>query len=137
MNNSSKAISWIAQIIAAVIMGQTLFYKFTGHPQTLEIFQEELNMPNGHYIIGALELLACILLILPQSVVYGAILGAGLMTGAIIAHITKLGWEGERGALGLYAVLTLTSCLVVLIVRRRQIPIVKGIISEGELTKQK
>lgn len=92
-------------------------------------------MPYGHLIIGSLELIACILLLLPQSVVYGAILGSGLMTGALIGHITKLGWEGERGKLGLLAVLTLFCCLSVLILRRRQIPIIKGIISEGELTK--
>ncbi|MCH6258770.1 DoxX family protein [Puniceicoccaceae bacterium K14] len=134
MTKAAKTTSWVFQIIAVIIMGQTLAFKFSGHPTTLAIF-EEINMPYGHIIIGVLELAACILLLMPQSIVYGATLGAGLMTGAIIGHITELGWEGERGQLGLLAIATLVSCNIVLFIRRKDIPLIKGILSESNLPK--
>lgn len=116
-------------------MGQTLYFKFTADPTTLAIF-EEINMPHGHIVIGMLELTACILLLMPQSIVYGATLGAGIMTGAILGHVTEIGWEGQRGELGMLAVVTFVSCNIVLFIRRRDIPLIKGIISESQLPKK-
>lgn len=135
MTKTAKTTSWVFQIIAVIIMGQTLFFKFTGHEATLAIF-EEINMPHGHIIIGVLELAACILLLMPQSIVYGATLGAGIMTGAILGHITELGWEGERGQLGIMAIVTFIACNVVLFIRRNDIPLIKGILSESHLPKE-
>ncbi len=122
-----KIVSWIAQIVAAAIMGQTLFYKFTAHPDSVQLFTELGMEPHGRILIGALELIACILLIIPSSIVYGALLGSCLMAGAIIGHITELGWEGPRLELGLLAITVLICCIITLLVRRRELPLLKAI----------
>lgn len=128
----TRLISWIAQLVAVAIMGQTLYFKFTGAPESVAIFTELGMEPHGRFIIGALELLACLLLLFPLGIVYGAILGSGLMAGAIIGHFTQLGWEGERFSLGMLAFLTLASCLLVLYVRRKEIPLIYNALKEFE-----
>ncbi len=130
MKNKAYIFSWIAQLIAVVIMGQTLFFKFTGHPETIVIFEEKLNMPGGQYVIGTLELIACILLLIPNSIAYGALLGAGLMTGAIIGHFTKIGWEGSHLQLGIMAFITLASCISILLIRRKELPFINAALKE-------
>lgn len=128
--NASHAASWVFQIIAVVILGQTLFFKFSGAEESIVLFSE-LNMePHGRIIIGILELVACVLLLIPHSAVYGALLGCGLMCGALIAHFTQLGWQGERLTLGLLAVASFASCAMVLYFRRLQIPFLKNAIRE-------
>ncbi len=98
MNNRIPSlVSWIAQIVAVAIMGQTLYFKFSGSPESVQLFSELGMEPEGRLLIGILELIACILLLIPSSVTYGAILGSALMVGAVIGHFTKLGWEGDRG----------------------------------------
>ena len=128
----TRLISWIAQLLAVAIMGQTLYFKFSGAPESIAIFTELGMEPQGRIIIGALELLACILLLLPSSIVYGAILGSGLMIGAIIGHFTHLDWEGDRFSLMMLAILTLASCLLVLYIRRKEIPLVYNALKELE-----
>lgn len=124
MNNRfSSLVSWIAQIIAVIIMGQTLFFKFSGAPESVQLFTELEMEPEGRILIGILELVACILLLIPSSITFGAMLGSGLMIGAIIGHFTKLGWEGERFQLGMLAVVVLVACSIVLFIRRHTIPL--------------
>ena len=125
-----KIASWFTQLVAVAIMGQTLFFKFTGATESVEIFSELGMEPQGRLLIGALELCACILLLIPSSIVYGAILGACLMAGAIIGHITELGWEGPRGELGALAVLTLICCCITIVIRHRELPLLKAIHSD-------
>jgi len=131
MKTPQALASWIAQLLAVAVLGQTLYFKFSGHPETLALFAE-LDMPSGPVVIGLLELAACLLLLIPASAVYGALLGAGLMTGALIAHATRLGWEGERGLLGGLAALTLAACAAVMFLRRSQLPFLKTALSEEE-----
>ena len=128
----TRLISWTAQLLAVAIMGQTLYFKFSGDPKSIALFTELGMEPQGRIIIGALELLACILLLLPSSAVYGAILSSGLMTGAIIGHFTHLGWEGDRFSLMMLAFLTLASCLVILYIRRKEVPLIYNALKELE-----
>ncbi|MBK1878078.1 DoxX family protein [Pelagicoccus mobilis] len=125
-----KIISWITQIVAVVIMGQTLFFKFSAHPESVQLFSELGMEPKGRLLIGALELVACILLLIPSSIVYGALLGACLMAGAVIGHITELGWEGPRGELGMLAIVTLICCGITIVIRHRELPLLKAIHSD-------
>lgn len=111
-------------------MGQTLFFKFSADPTSIQLFTELGMEPQGRLIIGGLELIACILLLIPSSVVYGAALGAGLMGGAIIGHITKLGWQGDRLSLGLLAIVVLASCLIILWLRKKELPLLKAVLEE-------
>lgn len=113
------AASWIAQLAAAAILLQTLFYKFTAHPSSVEIFSELGLEPRGRIAIGALELVASVLLLLPATAAYGALLAAGLMCGALAGHATRLGWAGDRLSLAGLAVVVLACSAFVIAVRRK------------------
>lgn len=129
---ASSIVSWIAQVVAVVIMGQTLYFKFSGASESVQLFTELGMEPEGRLIIGILELVACILLLIPSSVTYGAILGSALMVGAIIGHFTQLGWEGERFQLGMLAVVVLVACSIVLFIRRQTIPLLGYALQDQE-----
>ena len=117
-----RTISWIAQIIVIVILGQTLFFKFNDHPETVALF-EQLDAGAAVYkSIGAAELVACCLLLIPGLIAYGAALSAALMAGAIFAHLTKLGFAGDAGLLGSMAIGAFALSLFILFVRRAQLP---------------
>ena len=108
--------------MAAIILLQTLFFKFTAAPESVEIFTMLGLEPHGRILIGALELAAAILLIIPRTVVFGGLLGLGLMGGAIMSHVTQLGWSGEMFSLGILAVLVFLLCLAILILHRKEYP---------------
>lgn len=119
-----KIISWIVRILVAFILGQTLFFKFTDAPETVELFAK-LDAGAGLYkTIAVLELIACVLILIPRTVVYGAILASGLMAGAIMAHFTKIGFSGPDGTLALMAIIALASGLTALYLHRTSIPVI-------------
>ena len=121
---ASKLI-WIAQVIVVVILGQTLFYKFSDHPDTVALFGQLGMGAFGYKLIGSLELIACLLLLIPGVNAWGALLGWGLMTGAIIAHISKIGFEGPMGQLGTMAIIAWLLCVTIMYVRRSEIPFLR------------
>jgi len=126
MKNSKTAnvISWIAQIITVVILGQAAFAKFTGYPETILIFTDIGMEPNGRILIGVVELIASLLMLRSSSALYGALLGLGTMGGAIAGHLTQIGWEGDRGILGLQAIGVFCLCATILYIHRRDIPMI-------------
>ncbi len=120
----TQILSWIVRLVAAAILLQTLFFKFTGAPESGYIFSRLGMEPLGRYGSGALELLASILLLLPRTSVFGALLSLGVMTGAIGSHLTVLGIDvqGDGGTLFALA-LTVTACSTVeLFLRRSSLP---------------
>jgi len=123
MTKKQNMASWIAQVIAALILGQTLFFKFTGAPETKEIFTLLGAEPWGRIGSGLVELLAVILLLSPRFAAYGGLLTVGVMTGAIGAHLTKLGIEvaGDGGTLFIMALVTFASGASVTVLRRREL----------------
>jgi hypothetical protein len=118
--------SWILQIVAAAILGQTLFFKFTGAEESVFIFATLGAEPWGRIGSGLLELVAVVLLLVPKTAGAGALLALALMSGAILSHLTKLGVEveGDGGLLFGLAVVVLASSTVVAYLRRHQIPVV-------------
>ncbi len=107
-------------------MVQTLFYKFPGAQESIDLFtkiagKNEVYMRIG---TGVLELIASILLFTPKSTWLGALLTIGLMMGAIISHITILGiaHNNDGGLLFSSAIITLISGIVVLISEKDNIP---------------
>src|SRR2546430_12542799 len=83
--------SWILQIIIAVILFQTLFFKFTGAEESKYIFSTLGLEPWGRIGSGAVELVAVILLLIPSTVTIGAVLALGTIDSAILRHLTKTG----------------------------------------------
>lgn len=114
--------SWLLRIAAAVILLQTLYFKFTGHPESVELFTKLGVEPWGRIGTGVIELIASVLLLLPATVFAGAFLGCGLMAGAILSHLTVIGIEskGDGGQLFMLAIVVLISCLILLILHKQQ-----------------
>lgn len=127
----SKLIFWAIRIIPALIMLQTLFFKFTAAPEPIHIFTALLGKYEafGRIGTGIIELIGGILLLYPRTSVFGAILGAGTMAGAITSHIFILGINvqyidsqkmlvNDNGSLFLSALITLTCCSIIIFQQR-------------------
>lgn len=114
---TGRLLCWIP----AVILLQTLYFKFTAAPESVAIFEQLGLEPYGRIGIGILELAAAGLLLVPRGKLYGALLGVLLMGGALMSHVTTLGFAGEMGSLAFLALLVLACCAAVLIRNREQI----------------
>lgn len=128
LNKKLNVISWILQIAVAVILLQTLFFKFTGATESIYIFSKLGVEPWGRYGSGIVELIASIMLLLPRSATIGAILALGTISGAIFAHLTVLGIRikevNDNGELFALALVVFLASAVILIIRRHAIPFV-------------
>lgn len=114
---------WAVRLVAAVIMVQTLYYKFTAAEESVYIFTTVGMEPWGRIGVGVLELIASILILLNATAWLGAALALGLMAGAIVMHVTLLGIEvkGDGGQLFLYAIIVALTSVVILIFNKRTI----------------
>jgi len=114
---------WSMRLLAAIIMLQTLFFKFTAAPESVYIFTRLGMEPWGRIGIGSLELVAAVLIIIPRTTGIGALLAVGLMAGAIFFHLTKLGIEvqGDGGQLFILATLVFTSSAILLFIFRKEV----------------
>jgi putative oxidoreductase len=79
------------RLVAAAILLQTLFFKFTGAAESVYIFEKVGQEPWGRYGSGVVELIAAGLLFLRPTRTIGAGLALGVISGAIFFHLTKLG----------------------------------------------
>jgi hypothetical protein len=123
---SHAVVAWGLQLLVAGILLQTLFFKFTGAEESVWIFSTLGAEPWGRIGSGVAELVAAGLLLTPALAPYGAVLTIGLMTGAIMSHLTVLGIEvqGDGGLLFGLALVCLAGSAAVLVLRRFEIPIV-------------
>lgn len=122
----SNKIILVLRIAVAIILIQTLRFKFTAHPDSVYIFETVGLEPIGRIGIGVLELIAGILLLIPKTIWAGAALTLGLIGGAIMMHLTQLGIEvkGDGGVLFYTAVVTFILSAVILYSQRKEIPII-------------
>jgi hypothetical protein len=116
-----RRVSWIARGIAAAILLQTLFFKFTGAAESIHIFETVGMEPWGRYGSGVAELIAAILLLVPATPALGAALSLGVISGAIFFHLTTLGVvvENDGGLLFILAVVVFVGSAFVLVTHRR------------------
>lgn len=116
-------ISWASQIIAAIILLQTLFFKFSAAPESVYIFTTLGVEPYGRIGSGVIELVAGLLLFTPRFCWLGALIGLGTMLGAIVSHLFVLGIEimGDGGQLFGMAIITAVCCILVLILNKEKI----------------
>ena len=114
---------WLLRIIPAIILLQTLFFKFTAAEESVYIFSELGMEPWGRIGTGIMELVAAVLLLYPKTTAIGAFISIGLMVGAIGAHFIKLGIEvkNDGGLLFIYAVIVLISSITLLIIFRNNV----------------
>jgi putative oxidoreductase len=127
-----KIISWMLRIVAAIIMAQSLYYKFTGHADSVAIFTALGMEPGGRILIGVLELVAAGLLLFPGTVAYGAIMSWGVMSGAILGHLTEIGIEGEMFELYLLAVGVWLCSTLLLVLHKDQIPVLRQMFEKAD-----
>lgn len=114
---------WALRIVAALVLLQTLFFKFSAAEESVYIFSTLGMEPWGRIGTGVLELVASLLILYPRTTPIGAALGAGLMGGALFFHLSRLGISvrGDGGQLFLYAVLVFVSCVTLLVIFRRDL----------------
>jgi putative oxidoreductase len=126
LTKNQKIASWIVRLIAAVILLQTLFFKFTGAPESVYIFTKVGLEPWGRYGSGVVELIAAVLLLSACHGWLGATLALGVMGGAIMSHLTTLGIvvQDDGGLLFALAITVAVCSLVTLALHRRQIPFI-------------
>lgn len=116
-------LSWTLRLLAAIILLQTLYFKFTGQPESVELFTKLGVEPRGRIGTGIIELIASVLLLLPATVILGAILGIGLMAGAIFSHLLVIGIvsNGDGGVLFMLAFIVLFSCGAILFLHKTEL----------------
>ena len=128
-SKGTKIFLWVLRLLAAAIMLQTLFFKFTGADESIYIFTKLGMEPWGRIGTGVMELIASILILIPATTGIGAIIGLGLMAGALYFHFTKLGIivQDDSGQLFIYALLVFISCLILAVFYRQRLLKLTGI----------
>jgi len=126
LTGRQRAISWALQVLVALILFQTLFFKFTGAEESIYIFTTLGAEPWGRIGSGFAELIAGILLLIPRTAVFGAVMSIGLISGAIGAHLTNLGIvvKDDGGLLFALAVVVLVGSMVIVYLRRARLPLI-------------
>ena len=122
----NKTLHFILRIIIAIILIQTLRFKFTAHPDSVYIFSKVGLEPIGRIGIGIIELIAAILILIPKTIWAGATLTLGVISGAILMHLTKLGIEinNDGGTLFYTALGVFILSGIALWFERKNIPII-------------
>ena len=116
-------LTWILRLVAAVILLQTLFFKFSAAEESVYIFSTLGIEPWGRIATGVMELMAAVLILLPRTVVIGAVLSIGIMAGAVLSHLFILGMSvrHDGGQLFIYALTVLISAIILFWIHRRQL----------------
>jgi hypothetical protein len=127
LSRSLRIVSWVLQLIVAGILLQTLFFKFTGAPESVYIFTKRGAEPWGRIGSGVVELIAAILLLIPTTVTVGALVSLGVISGAILSHVTTLGivleMVDDHGELFALAIIVFLASAAILCIRRHEVPV--------------
>ena len=120
--------SWILRLIVAVILLQTLFFKFSAAKESIYIFSTLGAEPWGRIGSGIFELIASILLLIPSTMAVGAAMALAATGSAILLHLTRLGIAltavGDHGELFALAVLVTLCSMAILLLHRQELPLV-------------
>ena len=136
MSSKLIIVSWVCRVIVAIILFQTLLFKFTGAEESKWIFTTLMGPEleaYGRIGSGVVELLAVILLLIPGTTWLGALLALGTITGAILSHLTMLGIvvKDDGGLLFVLAVTVFILSAVTLLIHRRDIPVLGSVFSNS------
>ena len=128
VTTTQNVTSWILQAVVALILFQTLFFKFTAAEESVYIFSTLGMEPWGRIGSGVVELIACILLLHPRTIPLGAMLAIAVISGAIVSHLARLGVvvKNDGGLLFILALVVFFGSAAILFIRRAQVPFVGG-----------
>lgn len=131
---NQKLLTWVLQLAVAVILGQTLFFKFTGAEESRALFELFDADPWGRIAAGVGELVAVLCLLIPGLVPLGAVISIGVITPALVLHLTKLGISIDPERLGdprleplagpslfLLGVVVFAGSIAILVLRRAEV----------------
>jgi hypothetical protein len=120
--------SWALRLIVAVILLQTLFFKFSAAKESIYIFSTLGAEPWGRISSGVFELIASILLLIPSTLTIGAAMALAATGSAILFHLTRLGIAltevGDHGELFALAVLVTLCSMAIVLLHRQELPLV-------------
>ncbi len=128
MQSKLHIISWVCRIVVAVILFQTLFFKFSGAEESKYIFSTLMGPEleaYGRIGSGVVELIAVVLLLIPSTAWLGGVVALGTISGAIMSHLTMLGIvvKDDGGLLFGLAVTVFVLSSIILLIHRRELPI--------------
>ncbi|TGK48699.1 DoxX family protein [Leptospira bouyouniensis] len=117
----------VVRFLIVCIIGQTLYFKFTGSEESRYIFTILAMEPWGRIGLAILETVCILLIIIPKYVWLGALLAFNLMLGAILSHFVFLGIvvQDDGGLLFGLAVLVFFLSIYLLYIERKKIPYIK------------
>lgn len=120
---SARSLSWTFRILAAMILTQSLVYKFGSHPDSIMLFTELGVEPAGRVSLGIVELVVALLILYPRTTLLGGILGVFIMAGALFTHFFLIGiiFNNDGGKLFGLAVICFLSCIGQVIILKNQL----------------
>lgn len=130
----NKSISLILRLVVAIIFIQTLYFKFTAHPDSVHIFSALGLEPYGRIGLGLVELVASILILVPRTKLIGVVLSLGIIVGAIGSHFVVLGTEVQEDGGGLFAlaIIVFVCCLLLIFIHREELMKLKSKLLSNE-----
>lgn len=124
-DSPSSILSWVPRLTSVGILLQTLFFKFTGAAESVYIFRTLGLEPWGRIGTGIIELVASALILYTPTVAIGALLALGVISGAIVSHLTQLGIRieavGDKGELFALALSVFVASAGLVWMHRRQL----------------
>lgn len=120
---TNQNLSRILRIIIACIYVQTLYFKFSAHPDSVYIFSKIGMEPYGRIGLGVVELLTAVLLLIPSTKTWGALVSLSIISGAIFLHLGPIGIEvqGDSGKVFYLALLVFLCSLAVAFIHRQEV----------------
>jgi hypothetical protein len=121
--NNKNMFSWILRLVVAIILLQTLYYKFTAHPDSVHIFTAIGIEPWGRIGVGILELITALLILIPNTKVIGIMCSLVIILGAVFSHLLVLGLNvsNDGGALFVLAIIVLIASILFIKINKNEV----------------
>lgn len=121
--NTKNIISWVLRLTVAIILLQTLYFKFTAHPDSVHIFSALGVEPWGRITLGIVELITAIIILTPKTKIIGMINSLGIILGAVFSHLLVLGVNvgNDGGSLFTLAIIVLIASTTFLIIHKTEV----------------
>jgi hypothetical protein len=120
---AKNIISLILKLTVAIILLQTLYFKFTAHPDSVHIFSALGVEPWGRVGLGIIELITVVLILIPKTKIIGMATSLGIIIGAVFSHILVLGItvSNDGGGLFTLAIIVLLAATIFLIMHKNEV----------------
>lgn len=128
--NAVRLVNWVLRIVPAIIVGRAAWMKFASVAGPVKMFETLHMEPGGRLLIGLIEALCVVLLLSPRLSGWGAILCLGVMSGAVIAHTTVLGFSGAAGMLFMMALISGAASIALIYRLRHQVPFIRNMFEQ-------